>query len=111
MEYTLITILDNMMLDEIKILILFSVFLFLINFLQKKYNFCLDKPSRKESHKILLKLDEKVPLSGNFYFFPILFLLTYEINFIFTIVCFLFFLIGFSSDLKITNSPKIRLLF
>ena len=100
-----------MMLNEFTILILFSVFLFLINFLQKKYNLCLDRPSGKESHKFLLKLNEKVPLSGSFYFFPILFLLTYEINFIFAIVCFLFFLIGFLSDTKITNSPKIRLLF
>ena len=98
-----------MMLDEFKILILFSIFLFLINFLQKKFNFCLDRQSKNESHKILLKLDEKVPLSGSFYFFPILFILTYKLHFIFATVLSLFFFIGLLSDLKIANSPKIRL--
>ncbi len=61
------------MLFELKILIICSVFLYLINYFQKKYNFCLDAPSSKESHKILLKLNKKVPLSGSFYFIPFIF--------------------------------------
>ena len=97
------------MLFELKILIICSVFLYLINFLQKKYNFCLDAPSSKESHKILLKLNKKVPLSGSFYFIPFIFFLTYQDNINLFITCLLFFCIGLLSDLKITNSPKKRL--
>ena len=98
------------MLFELKILIICSVFLYLINYFQKKYNFCLDAPSSKESHKILLKLNKKVPLSGSFYFIPFIFFLTYQDNINLFITCLLFFCIGLLSDLKITNSPKKRLL-
>ena len=98
------------MLFELKILIICLVFLYLINYFQKKYNFCLDAPSSKESHKILLKLNKKVPLSGSFYFIPFIFFLTYQDNINLFITCLLFFCIGLLSDLKITNSPKKRLL-
>ncbi len=97
------------MLFELKILIICSVFLYLINFLQKKYNFCLDTPSSSESHKILLNLNKKVPLSGSFYFIPFIYFLTYQDNIILFTTFLLFFCIGLLSDLKITNSPKKRL--
>ncbi len=98
------------MIFSLTIIFLSIIYLLLLNTLQKKNNFCLDKVSNSEKHKILLELDGKTPLSGSFFFLPIVILLSYQINFIFSITCFLFFLIGLLSDLKITNSPKIRLL-
>ncbi len=98
------------MVIELKIFTACLIYLYLINFFQKKYNFCLDTPSSKERHKILLKLDNKVPVSGSFYFFPILFLTSFELNLTFAIICSLFFFIGFLSDSKITVSPKLRLI-
>ena len=96
---------------EFKILpILFFVFfLYLINFYLKKFNYCLDKISNKEKHKSLLSLNKLVPLSGSFYFFPIIFFLFYQFELVVSIFCLFFFTLGLMSDLKITNSPKLRL--
>ena len=96
---------------EFKILsiFLFVFFLYLINFYLKKFNFCLDKISNKESHKLLLSLNKLVPLSGSFYFFPIIFFLFYQFDLITSIFCLFFFTLGLMSDLKIANSPKLRL--
>ena len=81
------------------------IFLYFINYLQLRYDFCLDKILDYETHKYLLNLNHKVPLSGSFYFILIFFLLFFfEDKFLF-FVCLLFFLIGLLSDLKIVTSP------
>ena len=86
----------------------FFSLLFLNTFLKKK-NFCIDKVSKNEEHKSLLQFYNKVPLSGTFYFLPIIciFNYLYSLNLIF--ICLCLFIIGIFSDLKITNSPKLRL--
>ena len=95
--------------------ILFTIFgfiyLFLLNNLLKKYNFCLDDTSGNEKHKLLLNFKNKTPLSGSLYFFPIIFYLFYEYYFLAAVFCLIFFGLGLLSDLKITNSPKLRLIF
>ena len=98
------------MIFSLVVLSLSTIYLFFLNTFLKKNNFCLDKASNYEKHKILLELNDKTPLSGSFFFLPIVFFISYQINIIFSFVCFLFFLIGLLSDLKITNSPKIRFL-
>ena len=98
------------MIFSLEVLFLSTIYLFFLNTFLKKNNFCLDKASNYEKHKILLKLNDKIPLSGSFFFLPIVFFISYQINVIFSLLCFLFFLIGLFSDLKIINSPKIRLL-
>jgi len=86
-----------------------SIFLIILFFTQKKYNFCIDSISRNEEHKLLLKSENKVPLSGSFYFFTIIIALFYEYYFLETLFTFFMFILGLMSDLKITVSPKLRL--
>ena len=92
------------------IIIISFVFLYLINYFQIKNNFCLDESTNKESHKTLLNFEKKVSLSGSFYFLPIILYLTFDHFPSFSIACALFFCIGLLSDLKILDSPKVRLL-
>lgn len=92
------------------ILLVGLIYLSFLNYLFKKKNFLIDKISNKEKHKKLLSLDSNVPLSGSFYFFPFIFFLFYQTSNLFLITCGLFFCIGLLSDLKITDSPKTRLL-
>ncbi|WP_435090554.1 hypothetical protein ACIJYE_00930 [Candidatus Pelagibacter bacterium nBUS_30] len=97
---------------------IFNLFLALISFIYltflntilKRLDFCLDKTSTEEKHKELLSLNQKVPLSGSFYFILIIFFLTYEKHISIFIASLVFFCIGLLSDLKITTSPKSRLL-
>ena len=98
------------MANSFSVLLISLIFLFILNYFFKKKNFLIDKISIKENHKKLLSLDNNVPLSGSFYFFPFIFFLFYQTNNLFIIICGLFFCIGLLSDLKITDSPKIRLL-
>ena len=98
------------MLTSINIIFFGFLFLFLINFIQKKNNFLLDTISKNDNHKKLLKLNNPVPLSGGFYFLIIILSLTNNLNINFSIICSLFFILGIMSDTKILNSPKIRLL-
>ena len=102
-------------LKNILILIIFlSAFLFTINFFFKKYFFCLDLSSEKNfRHKELLNNEHTiVPLSGSFYFFCIFFLIFLFFNLeidVFLISLF-FLLLGFVSDIRFINSPKIRMI-
>ncbi len=93
-------------------LVFFISFLFLsfLNILLKKYNFSIDKTSSHEQHKLLLQFNDNIPLSGSFYFLPIIFIFNYFYNLNFIYICLCFFIIGILSDLKVTHSPKLRLL-
>ncbi len=95
----------------LNITIIFSCIIYLIflNANQIKYNFCLDKVSKHEKHKILLELNKQTPISGSFFFLPIILYFSYHISIFFSFFCFLFFLLGLLSDLKIADSPKFRL--
>ncbi len=94
------------------IIIFFSfTYLLIINFFLTKFNFSLDKETANEHHKSLLRLNNFTPLSGTFYFLPIIFILFKELEIIILIICSLFFILGLLSDLKILNSYKLRLLF
>ena len=97
------------MLFSLNILIFASIFLFLVNFFQKKKNFLIDKITDTENHKILLNTKKKVPLSGFLYFLPIIFFLNFEKKLFFKLACMMFFFIGFMSDSKFAKSPKLRL--
>ncbi len=99
------------MLFSVGVFLACLIFLYFINYLQLKYEFCLDKILDYETHKYLLNLNHKVPLSGSFYFIFIFFLLFFFEDKILFFICLLFFLIGLLSDLKIITSPKLRLLF
>jgi len=90
---------------------LIILYLLCINFFFKKFNFCLDIETEAEKHKILLRKENSVPLSGTFYFLPIILILFYNLD-ISVLICIssLFFL-GLFSDLKILTSYKLRLIF
>lgn len=92
------------------IFIISFLWLLFLNTLFKKYNFCIDKVSKNEKHKSLLQLDYEVPIVGTFYFLPIIIFLNYIYNLNLIFICFCLFVIGIFSDLKITNSPKLRLI-
>ena len=96
------------------IIFLFTIFfayLFLINFYLKKNEIFLDTASVSENHKLLLnKKGDKIPLSGFFYFIPVVFLILFNDNFITLLLCLTLFAVGVLSDIKILTSPKIRLL-
>ena len=85
-------------------------FLIIINIVLKKYNISLDKISIGEKHKSLLRSGNSTPLSGTYFFLPIVLFLFFQTDLIVVIFCSLFFLLGLLSDLKITSSYKLRLL-
>lgn len=95
----------------------FSIFVFLIlyllviNFFLKKFNISLDKESVNEKHKSLLRKDSSTPLSGTFYFLPVILILFYSLDSKVIICCSLLFLLGSLADLKILTSYKLRLIF
>ena len=68
------------MLYSLIIAIIASLFLFFVNLIQKKYNFLLDKIGVNEQHKVLLITENKIPLSGIFYFLPVISTLTFSYN-------------------------------
>ena len=59
--------------DKLLYIFIFLVYLNLLNFILKKYNFCLDKVTNKDSHKYLLNPNKKIPLSGGLYIFPVIY--------------------------------------
>ena len=87
------------------------IYLFTINYCFKKLKFGLDKVSINENHKLLLRSNNTTPLSGTLYFLPIILILFYKLESVTIIICFLFFILGFLSDLKILNSYRLRLFF
>ncbi len=96
--------------DKLLYIFIFLVYLNLLNFILKKYNFCLDKVTNKDSHKYLLNPNKKIPLSGGLYIFPVICFLFYDQYLSVIIFGLIFFLIGLLSDLDIASSPKFRLL-
>tara|TARA_B110000977_G_scaffold125183_1_gene160303 strand:- start:6157 stop:7224 length:1068 start_codon:yes stop_codon:yes gene_type:complete len=94
-------------------IITFSAFLFIINFFFKKFFFCLDlSPKKKSNHKKLLSNENvAVPLSGSFYFFLIFFaaLLFFNLEIDIFLISSFFLFLGFSSDIRYINSPKVRI--
>lgn len=85
-------------------------YLLLTNFFLKKFNFSLDKEAIGENHKSLFRKDSSTPLSGTFYFLPIIFLLFYNLDLKIIACCGLLFLLGLFADLKIITSYKLRLI-
>jgi len=92
-------------------ILFFSIYIVIINYCLRKYDICLDKVAEGDSHKSLLRLDNFTPVSGTFYFLPIILILFYWLEIEILIVCFSFFILGLLSDLKILNSYKLRLFF
>ncbi len=99
------------MLYSFGILIICFIYLYFLNYILIKNNFCLDTILIHEKHKILLQLNQKTPLSGSIYFIPIFFLLIFFQDQYFFLACLLFLCIGLLSDLKIMDSPSLRLFF
>tara|TARA_B110000259_G_C14022125_1_gene403407 strand:+ start:1220 stop:2251 length:1032 start_codon:yes stop_codon:yes gene_type:complete len=90
--------------------ILFT-YIYLINFFSKKYDIFIDKSSVTEKHKLLLtQKNDQTPLSGFFYFIPLVFIILFKEDLITFIVCLAFFVLGFMSDIKVAKSPKLRFL-
>jgi UDP-N-acetylmuramyl pentapeptide phosphotransferase/UDP-N-acetylglucosamine-1-phosphate transferase len=87
------------------------LYLFLINLILKKIDLSLDKQSVNEKHKSLLRKDNSTPLSGTFYFLPIILVLFYNLDLEIIICCSLLFLLGMLADLKVISSYKFRLVF
>ena len=86
------------------------IYLKILNSLQIKTKFCLDRVSSVEKHKLFTNLKKDVPLTGFFFFLPVIFYLFFLDNALLTFTCFLFFTLGFLSDIKKISSPKNRLL-
>jgi len=94
----------------VSLFIFFLIYLSLINYYLKKNEIFIDKASITERHKLLLNIkDDKIPLSGFFYFVPIIFVILFNDNLITFFFCFALFLVGAMADIKILISPKIRL--
>lgn len=89
----------------------FSIYLIIINYYLRKYNICLDKVAEGDFHKSLLRSNNFTPVSGTFYFLPIILILFFWLEIEIIIVCLSFFVLGLLSDLKILNSYKLRLFF
>ena len=98
------------MVSNFFLVIFFIFFLYLINFFLKKFNISLDRVLESENHKLLLRSDNSIPLSGTYYFLPIIFFLFYKLDFFAVIFSLFFFILGLMADLKLVNSPKLRLI-
>ena len=92
------------------IISIFSIYLFVINYFLKKFNFSLDIETVEEKHKSLLRNNSSTPLSGTLYFLPAVVILFYDFNYSLIICCSLLFMLGFCADLKIITSYKKRLI-
>ena len=94
-------------------IIIFSsaIYLLILNYYLVKFGVCLDKVSKTENHKALLISDNFTPLSGTLYFLPFFLISFYSLKPEILIICSLFFILGFLSDLKILTSYKFRLFF
>ncbi len=90
-------------------LLIATIYLTTLNTLLVKTNFCLDRISSGEKHKLLARLKKDIPLSGSFFILPVFFYLFFFEYPLFTFTCFLFLLLGCLSDTKIISSPKNRL--
>ena len=86
-------------------------YLLIINLGLKKFNISLDKEATHEKHKSLMRKGNTTPLSGMFYFLPIILIFTNDLSIFVKICCSLFFILGFLADVKIINSYKLRLVF
>ncbi len=95
----------------LSIIFFFTFYLFFINFFLKKFNFSLDKEASNEKHKFLLRQDNTTPLSGTFYFLPIILIVFYTLDTSLIVFCSLLFILGFIADVKVITSYKIRLIF
>ena len=91
--------------------VLMSFYLLLVNKFLKKFNLSLDKESNNENHKSLLREDNSTPLSGTFYFLPIIIIFFNNLDIAILICCGSLFFLGMFADLKILTSYKIRLIF
>lgn len=96
--------------NDLLTLLFFIIFLLIINIVLKKFSISLDSISDGENHKSLLSPDSSTPLSGTFFFLPIILFLFYQNDIILTIYCILLFLLGLLSDVKIFSSYKLRLI-
>lgn len=99
------------MTSYISIIFFSIIYLLIINYFLRKFDISLDKETSGENHKSLLRLDNFTPISGTFYFLPVILILFNRLEFTALIICSLFFILGLFSDLKILNSYKLRLLF
>ena len=98
------------MIFNLSISFVFILYLIVINFFFKKFNFGLDVESEKEKHKSLLRDNNSTPLSGTLYFLPVIIIVFYNSNYLLIICCSLLFFLGFCSDLKIITSYRKRLI-
>jgi hypothetical protein len=91
------------------LLFLMISFLSFTNFFLKRFKISLDVENTNETHKFLLRKNNITPLSGIFYFLPIMIISFYGLNIEFLIFYFAISVLGLCSDLKIIDSYKIRL--
>ncbi|MAV56041.1 MAG: hypothetical protein CMI79_00700 [Candidatus Pelagibacter sp.] len=94
-------------------LIIFPIFLYLLNIFLVKYKFLIDDPTGS-FHKI--EKQTNIPLSGGIYILVCLSLLiitdsTLFIDFIFILFLILILILGIFSDIKKNFSPKLRIVF
>ena len=90
------------MMNDLYIFLFLAIFLFIINISLKKFSINLDTISKGENHKSLLRSDNSTPLSGTYFFLPILIYLFYQIDIILVIFCSIFFFNRFSFRCKIS---------
>lgn len=93
------------------IFIFLCISLSLINFFLRKFNLSLDRETAEEKHKSLLRKDNSTPLSGTFYFLPIVIILFSNLDIKIVICSSLLFILGMFADLKVITSYKLRLIF
>ena len=90
------------------ILVIFSIYLFLLNLFFKKINFLIDKNIKTYPHKSFInKSTNLVPISGGIFILTFIFFFGLEYKYFFLLICIL----GLFSDLDIIKSPRSRIFF
>jgi UDP-N-acetylmuramyl pentapeptide phosphotransferase/UDP-N-acetylglucosamine-1-phosphate transferase len=94
--------------NDFIILVVFTIFLFLLNLLLKKFNFLIDRNSKSYPHKNFINKNiDLIPISGGIFIITFIFFFGFEYKYFFLLICML----GLGSDLNIINSPKTRIFF
>jgi len=89
-------------------LIFFLLFIILLNFLLRKFNFLVENENKSPHRKIFFTKNKKIQ-SGGLFLTIILSIFFYDQNIYLVTSIILMFFLGMSSDIDFISSPKIRL--
>ena len=96
--------------NELKYFLFGIIFLLILNYILKKFNFLIEDEKKSFHRKIFSTKIKKIQSGGLFLLFTLV-LFTFEQNIYLTLSLTLIFILGVLSDIDYMSSPKIRFFF